>query len=139
MGCCLESRSIFVHKQLQSHQKRQEMTLSTMTHSPLLFTSQSSALCSFTVLTFSFSLSPSQLPFRSQPLNFCYLLILNFSPVPVTSKDGPEFFSDYKAVAKHDIRKDLIAIHSCLPLGEAHNDFWGLPSNPFSIYHTGPA
>jgi len=26
-----------------------------------------------------------------------------------------------------------------LPLYETHNDFWGLPSNPFSIYHTWPA
>ncbi|KAI0040893.1 hypothetical protein FA95DRAFT_1576687 [Auriscalpium vulgare] len=25
------------------------------------------------------------------------------------------------------------------PLDEAHNDFWGLPSNPLSIYHTGLA
>jgi hypothetical protein len=25
------------------------------------------------------------------------------------------------------------------PLDEAHNDFYGLPSNPKSIFHTGPA
>jgi hypothetical protein len=38
-----------------------------------------------------------------------------------------------------DIGKGLVGAHSHLPLGEAHNDFWGLPSNPVSIYHTGPA
>lgn len=30
-------------------------------------------------------------------------------------------------------------MHSHVPLDEAHNDFFGLPSNPLSIYHTGPA
>ncbi|KAL5490711.1 hypothetical protein ACEPAI_5545 [Sanghuangporus weigelae] len=35
--------------------------------------------------------------------------------------------------------KDLVAIHSHSPLDEAHNDFWGLPSNPLSVYHTGLA
>ncbi|KAL5478231.1 hypothetical protein ACEPAI_2415 [Sanghuangporus weigelae] len=41
--------------------------------------------------------------------------------------------------AKLDIGNKLVAIHSHTPLDEAHNDFWGLPSNPLSIYHTGPA
>jgi len=46
----------------------------------------------------------------------------------VTSKDEQEV----------DIGKDLVAIHSHSPLDEAHNNFWGLPSNPLSIYHMGP-
>jgi hypothetical protein len=32
-----------------------------------------------------------------------------------------------------------IDIPSHEPLDEAHNDFFGLPSNPLSVYHTGPA
>jgi hypothetical protein len=72
----------------------------------------------------------------------------------VTSKDEQEFFSDCKAIAERngagstlsstttavaelDIGKHLVAIHSHSPLDEAHNDFWGLPSNPLSIYHSG--
>ncbi|KAG9080556.1 hypothetical protein FRC06_006441 [Ceratobasidium sp. 370] len=45
--------------------------------------------------------------------------------------------SSTTTVTKLDIRKDPIHSHS--PLEEAHNDFWGLPSNPLSIYHTGLA
>ncbi len=35
--------------------------------------------------------------------------------------------------------KDLVDILPHSPMDEAHNDFYGLPSNPISIYHTGPA
>ncbi|KAF8342912.1 uncharacterized protein EI90DRAFT_804213 [Cantharellus anzutake] len=43
------------------------------------------------------------------------------------------------AAAELDIGNDPVAIRSRSPLDKAHNDFWGLPSNPLSIYHTGPA
>jgi hypothetical protein len=36
-----------------------------------------------------------------------------------------------------DGRRDLIDVS--LPLDEAHNDSYDLPSNRISIYHTGPA
>jgi hypothetical protein len=32
-----------------------------------------------------------------------------------------------------------VDIYSHLPLGDAHNDLYGLPSNPVFVYHTGPS
>lgn len=42
------------------------------------------------------------------------------------------------AVADSDNGEDVEDTHSHSRLYEAHNDFYGLPSNPISIYHTGP-
>jgi hypothetical protein len=74
----------------------------------------------------------------------------------VSSKDGEQFViskdtasqdstgsilsSIPTAVADLDIGKDPVNTPSSHPpVDEAHNDFYGLPSNPLSIYHTGPA
>lgn len=72
----------------------------------------------------------------------------------MTSKDEKEFFSDRititeqdsarstlspttTAFADLDIWKGPAGILPRLPVSEAHSDFYGLPSNPTSIYHTG--
>ena len=60
----------------------------------------------------------------------------------MTSKDEQEFSNDAGSTLSPSTTtavSDVVAIRSRLPLDEAHNDFWGLPSNPLSIYHTGPA
>jgi hypothetical protein len=67
----------------------------------------------------------------------------------VASKDEQEFFDACKviyagsttttAVANLDIGKDFVDMPSHSPVDEAHNDYYDLPSNPISIFHTGPA
>ncbi|KAG8983867.1 hypothetical protein FRB90_005683 [Tulasnella sp. 427] len=71
------------------------------------------------------------------------------SHLTMASKEEQDFFRDCKgrnagssislttaAVEGLEIRETVTAR---APLDEAHNDFYGLPSNPLSIYHTSPS
>ncbi|KAH7882038.1 hypothetical protein F5I97DRAFT_1931762 [Phlebopus sp. FC_14] len=68
-----------------------------------------------------------------------------FSLVPVTSTEEQDSSGDFKAqdarstVSPTTTAAGELDTPSHAPLDEAHNDFFGLPSNPKSIYHTGPA
>jgi hypothetical protein len=56
----------------------------------------------------------------------------------VTSQDSGSL-GTATAVADLNITKDPDILPHLPVDSEAHNDFYGLPSNPISIYHTGPA
>ena len=69
----------------------------------------------------------------------------------MTSENEQEIFDDYKVThgrngagsapspTNLNTEKDFAAIPPHLRVDEVHNDYYGLPSNPISIYHTGPA